>query len=104
MGRMTTETLADCVIEGGIAFEKALGLHLTSNFYPPLPGGYVKPLVEAIQAVWEDDGARLIALPDVPLLPRSAEKIEGIWYVDADSLVESCKAWPFVDSADYDED
>jgi len=104
MGRMTTEALADSIIEGEIKFERGIGLHLSSNFYPPLPVGYVKPLAEAIQAVWEDDGARLVALPDVPLLPRSAEKVEGVWHVDAESLVDACKAWPFVDSANYDED
>lgn len=96
MGYATAAAFSETVKDGDISIERALEYHLTANFYPPLPAAYAAPLLEAIEAVNQDDGALLIALPEgIDPLPRTAEKIEGVWMVDADTLVDVCKAWPF---------
>jgi len=41
-----------------------LEIHLTSNFYPPVPASMAEPCMHAIQAYWEDDLDRLIILPE----------------------------------------
>jgi hypothetical protein len=43
--------------------ESAIGIHLQSNHYPPVPLSMVQPCIDAIDAYWEDDYMRLIELP-----------------------------------------
>lgn len=53
-----------------IAAEKDLPLtdqlawHLTSNHFPPIPLSMVQPCIEAIDAYWENDLDRMVALPE----------------------------------------
>ena len=96
MGAMKTAELADRVGGGHIDLTRAVGIHLTTNFYPPIPGELTEPVVQAIQAVAEDDGARMIPLSNAKVLPRRAEKVDGVWMVDADELVSITHAGPFV--------
>lgn len=48
----------------GLSMKAAIEVHLTSNFYPPVPSSMAEPCMNAIDAYWEDDTSRLIILPD----------------------------------------
>ena len=43
--------------------EVALGYHLQGNHYPPVPLSMVEPCIEAINAFYDEDYNREIALP-----------------------------------------
>jgi len=43
--------------------EMALGYHLQGNHYPPVPLSMVEPCIEAIDAFYDEDYNREIALP-----------------------------------------
>jgi hypothetical protein len=47
-----------------LPLEQALAWHLQANHYPPIPKSMVLPCSEAINAYWEDDLERAIALPE----------------------------------------
>ena len=61
MGRGFATDLASM---DNINMETAIKIHLTSNFYPPVPSSMVEPCVHAINSYREDDLSRLIILPD----------------------------------------
>ena len=44
--------------------EQAIGIHLQSNHYPPVPLSMVEPCLEAIQRSNEGDAGALIDLPE----------------------------------------
>jgi len=46
-----------------LTLEQQLHYHLTSNFYPPIPGSMVQPCLEAIEAFYEDNLGQAIKLP-----------------------------------------
>jgi hypothetical protein len=54
----------DLATMDGLSMQAAIKVHLTSNFYPPVPTSMVEPCMHAIDAYWEDDTSRLIILPD----------------------------------------
>ncbi len=39
-------------------------IHLTSNHYPPVPSSMVSPCIDAIDAYYDEDYNRKIALPE----------------------------------------
>ncbi len=43
--------------------EEAIRWHLKANHYPPIPESMVIPCIEAIDAYWEDDLDKEIAMP-----------------------------------------
>lgn len=47
-----------------LGMEKAIGYHLQGNHYPPVPLTMVQPCLDAIQAYWEDEIDREIAMPE----------------------------------------
>jgi len=47
-----------------IGMETAIGIHLRSNHYPPVPLTMVQPCIDAIDAYWEEDLGRSIELPE----------------------------------------
>ena len=61
MGLMTAIGIA----ETSISIEQQLWWHLQGNHYPPVPIQMVKPCLEALDAYWEDDLGREIAMPKV---------------------------------------
>lgn len=83
MGRMGAEAIAGIVEEGGLGIETAIGWHLQSNHYPPVPTCWNPVALEAIKACNEDDPDREIGLP------------EGVEYRDGRTAVE---AWRIVES------
>ncbi len=44
--------------------EVAIGYHLQGNHYPPVPLSMVEPCIEAIDAFYDEDYNREIALPE----------------------------------------
>jgi hypothetical protein len=45
--------------------EMAISIHLQSNHYPPVPLSMVEPCIEAIDAYYDEDYERMIAMPMV---------------------------------------
>ncbi len=49
---------------GDLDLSTAIGIHLSSNHYPPVPSSMVMPCIEAIEAYNELDSDREIAMPE----------------------------------------
>lgn len=79
----------------GLSLQGQIEIHLTSNFYPPIPSSMAKPCVDAIEAYWEDDYYREIELPH-PI------KYKGLTTAPAHAIIDQHKldAW----TIDYDYD
>jgi hypothetical protein len=54
----------DLATMDGLSMQAAIEIHLTSNFYPPVPVSMAQPCIEAIDACWDNDNDRSIPLPD----------------------------------------
>ena len=59
MGSLQAQEMAEM-----LSIEDALAWHLRSNHYPPIPLSMVKPCMEAIDAMLEDEPYRVVNLPD----------------------------------------
>ena len=59
MGSLQAQEMAEM-----LSIEDALAWHLRSNHYPPIPLSMVKPCMEAIDAMLEDEPYRVIDLPE----------------------------------------
>lgn len=44
--------------------ETQIGIHLSSNHYPPVPSSMIQPCIDAIDAYYDEDYQRLIELPE----------------------------------------
>jgi hypothetical protein len=60
MGSVTAIGLADSVLD----LETQIGYHLQGNHYPPVPLSMVQPCIEAIDAYYDEDYNRYIAMPE----------------------------------------
>jgi hypothetical protein len=60
MGSVTAIGLADSVLD----LETQLAYHLQGNHYPPVPLSMVQPCIEAIDAYYDEDYERFIAMPE----------------------------------------
>ncbi len=47
-----------------ISLEQAIGYHLQGNHYPPVPLSMVQPCIDAIDAYYDEDFDREIAMPE----------------------------------------
>ena len=47
-----------------ISLEQAIGYHLQGNHYPPVPLSMVQPCIDAIDAYYDEDFDRFIAMPE----------------------------------------
>ena len=65
MGSNFATELADSELFPELDLETAIGIHLQSNHYPPVPLSMVEPCIEAIDAYYEEDYNKLIELPEV---------------------------------------
>jgi hypothetical protein len=61
MGSVTAIGLQDTVLD----LETQILYHLKGNHYPPVPAEMVAPCIEAIDAYYEEDYDREIAMPKV---------------------------------------
>jgi hypothetical protein len=62
MGSNFAHDLADYDL--GLDLSTAISIHLTANHYPPVPTSMVLPCIEALEAYWEDEIDREIAMPE----------------------------------------
>ena len=60
MGRMT----ADALTELNISLKQQIEIHLRSNFYPPVPLSMVQPCLDAIEAYYDENLDKEIAMPE----------------------------------------
>jgi hypothetical protein len=75
--------------EQGLSLEQQIGIHFSSNCYPPIPKVMIPVAVAAIDAYWEDDYSRMIPLPE------GVEFRTGATSVSASQAIESLRldAW-----------
>lgn len=95
MGSNLATELAEGTL--GLDMASAIGMHLRTNHYPPVPLSMVQPCIDAIDAYWEDDGHRHIDLPE-------GVSWRGESYAPAWALIEShhLDAWCQDDFVDED--
>lgn len=102
MGMTNALGFAEAVAEGQTSLLTALGWHLTSNHYPPLPAAYVEPLYTALVLVANNLPGDTVEVPEgiQPVPGRAFENDEGVLVVTAADLVEACNAWAFLPEED----
>lgn len=65
-------------------------MHLTYNFYPPVPASMLQPCLDAIASYWEMDYDREIDL-------QGAAQWRGNSFAPASAIVEQHRLWPWSD-------
>ena len=60
MGSVTALGIQDSVLD----LETQLAYHLQGNHYPPVPLSMVQPCIDAIDAYYDEDYERFIAMPE----------------------------------------
>ena len=60
MGSVTAIGLADSVLD----LETQLAYHLQGNHYPPVPLTMIQPCIDAIDAYYDEDYDKFIAMPE----------------------------------------
>ena len=74
----------------GLSMQKAIEIHLTSNFYPPILSNMVQPCIDAIDAYWEDDTDRYITMPDGVFY-------KGMSHAPAYAIIEQHRLYPWIE-------
>ena len=74
----------------GISMKAGIEIHLTSNFYPPVPASMAQPCIEAIDAYWDDDTDRFIPMPDGVFY-------KGMSHAPAYAIVKQHKLYPWIE-------
>jgi len=85
MGSVTALGIKDEVLD----LETQLLYHLKGNHYPPVPAEMVGPCIEAIDAYYDEDYDRMIALPmvgDFQIRWRGESEAPARYIVDAHHL------------------
>lgn len=95
----TTNALGWAEAAETIGLDTAIFAHLRTNLFPPLPGEYVTPIIEALEAVRAEDYDRPIKL-DKSLVPKPnrawTREPEGQTYVAAEELVRVTRTEAFL--------
>lgn len=73
-----------------LSMKQQIDIHLTSNFYPPVPTSMTEPCMHAITAYWEDDLSRLIILPEGVLW-------RGQNTAPAHAMIEQHRLYPWIE-------
>lgn len=88
MGYMNARGMA----EAGIDIDTALGWHLQSNHYPPIPSTMIPACKAAIEAYQDEDYQRLIDLP-------AGVAWKGKRQAPASAIVDGHHLQAFIDAA-----
>ena len=80
----------DLATMDGLTMKAAIEIHLTSNFYPPVPTSMTQPCIEAIDAYWEDDTDRYIPMPDGVFY-------KGMSHAPAHAIIQQHKLYPWIE-------
>jgi hypothetical protein len=85
MGMMTAMGIAGTEL----TLEQQIGIHFSTNCYPPIPKVMIPVAIQAIDAYWEEDYSRMIPLPD------GVQFRDGSESVSASQAIESLRldAW-----------
>ena len=77
--------------------EQQIGMHFSTNCYPPIPKAMIPVAIAAIDAYWEMDYSRMIPLPE------GVEFRTGATSVSASQAIESLRldAWCMDDEDDF---
>ena len=86
MGRTFAQDLAVSV-----PLEQGVAIHLSSNFYPPIPNSMVKPCMEAIGAYLDGDPYRQIDLP-------KPVTYKGDYTAPAEAIIEQHRLEEFINA------
>lgn len=60
MGRQTAEVISEL----DMPLQRQIEMHLSTNFYPPIPRFMAQACVDALNAYWEEDINRMIDMPN----------------------------------------
>ena len=90
MGRLGAIGFAEQVSEGNISIAAALGWHLQSNHYPPVPTVFNAVCLAAVEAANDGNDGSLITLPE------GIEWKDGRDAVEAYVLIESFRLDAFL--------
>jgi len=96
MGSVTALGIQDSVLD----LETQLAYHLQGNHYPPVPLSMVQPCIDAIDAYYDEDYDRFIAMPEGVFY-------KGMSHAPAYAIIEQhhLNAWlPQDDEYDFIED
>jgi hypothetical protein len=83
----------DLATMSGLSMQAAIEIHLTGNFYPPVPASMVQPCIDAIDAYWEDDIDRFIAMPDGVFY-------KGMSHAPAYAIIEQHRLHPWMEEGE----
>lgn len=78
-----------------MGYAQVVSIHLSGNFYPPLPQDYVPLAVEARDACLEADWDKPITIPaNVNPVPREAREMsDGSWQIPAANLLDTLRLY-----------
>ena len=74
----------------GLSMRGSIEIHLTSNFYPPIPISMAQPCIEAIDAYWEDDTNKYISMPDGVFY-------KGMSHAPAHAIIKQHRLYPWIE-------
>jgi len=77
-----------------VSLEDQIGIHLSSNFYPPVPSSMIKPCIEAINAYNNEDYNREIEMP-------RGVHYRGGDYAPVHAIIENHRLDPWLVIEDY---
>ena len=80
----------DLATMDGLSMQTAIEIHLTSNFYPPVPSSMVQPCIDAINAYWDNNTNRFIAMPDGVFY-------KGMSHAPAYAIIEQHRLHPWIE-------
>ena len=70
-------------------YRQVVSIHLSGNFYPPLPQDYVEPAVQARDLCADGDYDATVVIPfGVNPAPRDAVEKEDGWHIGAARLLD----------------
>jgi hypothetical protein len=87
-------TYALGLVDSDLDLRNALQIHLTSNFYPPIPAEMVDACIDAINAYSEIDYDRLVELPEIN---GFQVEYKGLTVAPAYAIVEQHRLYPWID-------
>ena len=72
-----------------LSMTRQIEIHLTGNFYPPIPAFMAEACVKSIEAYWEDDADRYISMPEGVLY-------KGMSHAPAWAIIEQHRLHPWI--------
>lgn len=100
MGSLAAQDMAQCVTEGSVSNTQALSWHLSTNCYPPIHSSLLRPLQRALKRYPKEGySAKIIMKRDeTAMWPRTAKVTNKQIQVAAGDLIDSCRAWDFLEN------